>query len=34
MFLHKTVKNFGYFELRKAIVKNPVFVAKMSINRF
>ena len=28
-----TLKKYGHFELRKAIVKNPIFGVKMSIKQ-
>ena len=31
MLLPKQLKNFGHFELRKGIVKNSIFEAKMPL---
>lgn len=34
MLLSKSGKKIGYFGLKKAIVKSPIFGVKMSINQF
>ena len=34
MLPYEAAKNFGYFELRKGIIKNPIFGVKMLIKRF
>lgn len=34
MILYKLLKKFDHFELRKGIVKNPIFRLKMSVKRF